>query len=163
HWWAAHGAIGVNFHNTQWVVNDVITPDASGQLTINPKGYGFKAFELGSHGRAQPVTLVNFDKLNLTAYAVGERGRIVGTIINKEYGPDAREANVTAVAPGNPQRAEVIYLTAPGADVTTKNGVTLGGAAITNNGPWLGKWTALQANADRRWVVKVSSASAAIV
>src|SRR5258707_4506560 len=43
HWWAAHGARGVDFHNTQWVANDVITPGPSGQLTINPKGYGFKA------------------------------------------------------------------------------------------------------------------------
>ena len=27
HWWAAHGAAGVNFHNKQWLFTDTIVPD----------------------------------------------------------------------------------------------------------------------------------------
>ena len=46
HWWAAHDARGVDFHNTQWVVSDVITPDTNGGFKMNPKGYGLKAFDL---------------------------------------------------------------------------------------------------------------------
>ena len=57
HWWAAHRAQGVDFHNTQWVVNDVITPGPNGEMTINPKGYGLKTFDLGeawSRGSTRP-------------------------------------------------------------------------------------------------------------
>ncbi|HEY3914322.1 MAG TPA: hypothetical protein VGN61_07535, partial [Verrucomicrobiae bacterium] len=67
HWWAAHGAGGVDFHNTQWVVNDVVTHDSTGQLTITPKGFGIEAFNLGGHGTVQPVLISNLENLNLTA------------------------------------------------------------------------------------------------
>jgi hypothetical protein len=161
HWWAAHGAAGVNFHNTQWVVNDIITPDATGQLTINPKGYGLKAFELGSHGHSEPATLANPDKLNLTAYSVADQKQRFVTLINKEHGPTAREATVTIVTPDKPTRSEVISLIAPDADVAAKIGVSLGGATISNNSPWQRKWTPLPAESP--CVVKVAPASAVIV
>ena len=55
HWWAAHGAAGVNFHNKQWLDTDTIVPDpaAPGRFAATPKGYGITAFSLGSAGRAQ--------------------------------------------------------------------------------------------------------------
>ena len=56
HWWAAHGAAGVNFHNKQWLDTDTIVPDpaAPGRaIAITPKGYGITAFTLGSAGQVQ--------------------------------------------------------------------------------------------------------------
>ncbi len=163
HWWAAHGTRGVDFHNTQWVVNDVITPDANGRLTINPKGYGLKAFDLSSHGSIEPVTLSNPDGVNLTAYAVRGEGEHLVTLINREHGPGAREAKVTLALPEPAGRAEVIYLTAASGDAAAKNGVTLGGATINADGPWLGKWSPLKANQPGQYMLKVPATSAAIV
>ena len=163
HWWAAHGARGVDFHNTQWVANDVITLDSNRRVMANPKGYGLKAFELGGYGTIEPVTLSNPDELNLTAYAVRGAGEHFVTLINKEHGSGAREANVSLVVPGSAGRATVIFLTAPEGNAAAKTGVTLGGASITADGPWLGKWQPLAAGHAGQYVVKVPAASAAIV
>src|ERR1035437_4437551 len=163
HWWAAHGARGVDFHNTQWVANDVITLDSNRRVMANPKGYGLKAFELGGYGTIEPVTLSNPDELNLTAYAVRGAGEHFVTLINKEHGSGAHEANVSLVVPGSAGRATVIFLTAPEGNAAAKTGVTLGGASITADGPWLGKWQPLAAGHAGQYVVKVPAASAAIV
>jgi hypothetical protein len=163
HWWAAHGASGVDFHNTQWVVNDVIIPDAKGQWTINPKGYGLKAFELGSHGSNQPVAISNLDGLNLTAYAVRGGGSFFVTIINKEHGAAAHSAEATILCHGAGNRSEAIFLTSPNGDVAAKTGVTLGGASIGNDGPWLGTWTTLVSEKTGQCSLLVPPATAAIV
>lgn len=163
HWWAAHDARGVDFHNTQWVVNDVITVDSDRRLRVNPKGYGIKAFDLGGHGSIEPLTISNPDGLNLTAYAVRGSGEHFVTLINKEHGPGAREANVTVAAPGSREPAAVIFLTAPNEGAAAKTGVTLGGASIQADSPWLGKWSPLEAGQPGRGAVKVPALSAAIL
>jgi len=163
HWWAAHDASGVDFHNTQWVASDVITTNSDGGLRINPKGYGIKAFDLGSHGSPVAVEISNPTKMNLMAYAVRGAGNLFVTIINKDHGPGARAADVTIVSQGIGARCDVIFLTAPGGDVTAKTGVTLGGASISSDGPWLGKWTALVSDKTGHCAVKVTAASAAVV
>jgi hypothetical protein len=163
HWWAAHEARGVDFHNTQWCASDVIAPDADGQLRINPKGYGIKAFDLGSHGSVAPVVISNPAGVNLTAYAVRGDGSFFVTIINKEYGAGSHGADVVIVSDEITHGVEAMFLTVPGGDVTSKTGVTLGGASISNDGPWLGKWTPLMSNKAGQCVVKMAAASAAIV
>ena len=73
HWWAAHQAGGVNFHNKQWLYTDTIVPGPAGPgdgYAVTPKGYGIKAFTLGSAGRVRPVAIENADGVNLTAYGV---------------------------------------------------------------------------------------------
>jgi hypothetical protein len=163
HWWAAHDAKGVDFHNTQWVVSDIITPDATGRLTIYPKSYGLKAFDLGGHGNIIPMAIANPQRVNLTAYAVRGAGNLFVTIINKDHGVGANAANVKIVADGILQRFETIFLTSPDGDVTAKSGVTLGGASISSDGPWLGKWTPLEPDKSGHCVVKVPATSAVIV
>jgi hypothetical protein len=163
HWWAAHDARGVDFHNTQWVVSDVITPDEQGRLKINPKGYGLKAFDISSHGSMMPVAISNPAGVNLTAYAVRGAGNIFVTIINKDHGAGARAANVTIVANGISQRAETMFLISHEGGAAAKTGVSLGGATIGSDGPWLGKWTPLAPDQAGQCVVKVAAASAAIV
>jgi hypothetical protein len=164
HWWAAHGASGVNFHNKRWIPTDTVIPGSSGQLLTYPKGYGIKAFDLGSHGYVEPLTMSNASGLNLTAYAVGDGLELYVTIINKEHGAGARGAAVTIVPNGLfSGSAAAIFLTAPNGNVGATNGVTLGGVAITNNALWLGQWTALSLVTNGQCTVTVSAASAAVV
>lgn len=162
HWWAAHNARGVNFHNTQWVVNDVITPDSKGRLGINPKGYGLKAFGLGSHGSIERVSIANPQQINLTAYAVrGPRDHYL-TLINKEHGFAARKAVVSLAGAGSAAGASAILLAAPNGDVAAKTGVTLGGSEIRSDGPWTGTWRMLETT-NGQLQIQVSPASAVIV
>ncbi len=164
HWWAAHGAAGVNFQNSQWLYTDTFYPDASGNYQIYPKAYALKAFELGSTGCIEPVTVGNTQDLNLTAYAIGNAANLCVTIINKEHGAGARDAAVTIVASGFPLKsATAMFLTAPDGNVGATSGVTLGGATITNNAPWRGQWTALTASPSGPCKVRVPAASAAVV
>lgn len=163
HWWAAHGASGVNFQNTEWLRTDTFHPDSSGNYQIYPKAYGIKAFDLGCHGSVEPVAISNNNGLNLTAYAVGDATNLCVTIINKEHGPGARGAAVTIVAEGISKRAGAIFLTAPDGNVAATNGMTLGGVSITNNAAWLGEWTALSPVANGQCMLAVPAASAAIV
>jgi hypothetical protein len=164
HWWAAHGARGVNFQNTEWLRTDTFYPDASGNYQIHPKAYAIKAFDLGSHGFVEPVAVDNTNELNLTAYAIGDATGLCVTIINKEHGTTARDANVTIIPKGIvPASAAAMSLTAPNGDVTATNGVTLGGATIANNVPWEGKWTPLQSGDAGQYSVKVPAASAVLV
>jgi hypothetical protein len=162
HWQAAHRAVGVNFHNKRWIHTDTIYPDRQGIFQIAPKAYGLKAFELGGRGSVEAVKIANPNRINVTAYAVRGDGYLFVTIINKTHGLGAREAEVAILGDGVTPHAEVIFLTAPNGDVTARAGVTLGGASVPNDGPWLGKWTALPPDTTGQCVVKVAAASAAI-
>jgi hypothetical protein len=164
HWWAAHGASGVNFHNKRWIPTDTIIPGPSGQLLTYPKGYGLKAFDLGSHGYVEPLTMSNARGLNLTAYTVGGGSDLYVTIINKEHGAGARDAAVTLVPTGiSSGSTAAVFLTAPNGNAGATDGVTLGGTTITNNALWPGQWTALNPVTNGQCTVIVSAASAAVV
>jgi hypothetical protein len=164
HWWAAHNARGVNFQNTEWLATDTFHPDTSGNYQINPKAYGMKAFDLGGHGRVEPVVVGNVDNLDLTAYAVGTATDVSVTIINKEHGPGARAAVVT-IKPESflPGTVKVMFLEAPADDVGATSGITLGGAPIMNNAPWRGQWKLLDPPAHASCVVTVPATSAVVV
>ena len=84
------------------------------------------------------------------------------TLINKEHGPAAREANVTVALPDKVKHAEAIYLVSPENDAAAKTGITLGGAPIDSKGPWHGAWKPLTLESGK-CIVKVAPASAAIV
>lgn len=163
HWWAAHGAQGVDFHNTQWVCNDVITHDSDGALQITPKGYGFKAFELGGYGTIVPLTLANPDALNLTAYAVRNDGGQFLTLINKEHGPTARAVRLSLPALALTAPAEVMFLSVANSDPAATSGITLGGDTIRNDAPWQGKWTSVPAPKSGHYQVNLPALSAAVI
>ena len=162
HWWAAHGVIGVDLHNTQWVVNDVIARDANGQLAINPKGYAFRAFQLGSSGHPESISLGKPDDLNLTAYAVRNGDLRFLTVINKEHGPKARAAKIS-LSDLRVNQARLIRLKNDNSDVSAKAGITLGGAPINSREPWQGKWSSLAIPKSGEISFDVSPASAAII
>lgn len=162
HWWAEHHVLGVDFHNTQWVPNDVITPDNyTGQLRPNPKGYGLKAFELGSHGSPERISIGNGSRVNLTVYSVREGDRHFVTVINKEHGAHAREVKVL-INGIHASDAEVMFLKSD-SGVAAKNGITLGGKTISNNVAWNGKWSRAKINNQDQCLIKVPAGSAAIL
>ena len=167
HWWAAHGAAGVNFHNKQWLRTATVVPDPAapgGGYATTPKGYGIKAFAIGSAGRVKPVAVRNPDGINLTAYCVGGAGADFVTIINKTHGAGAADAAVTIAPPGRGvPRAEVMTLAGPQPGEVTGARATLGGAAITGGAPWHGTWTALSADPAAGVGLTVRAATAAVV
>jgi hypothetical protein len=111
---------------------------------INPKGYGIKAFTLGSAGQVKPVQIKNANGINLTAYCVGGAGGDYVTIINKAHGAGAADAAVTITPPG-PGVPAVEVMTLAGGQPGDARGttVTLGGATITADAAWNGKWSTL--------------------
>ena len=167
HWWAAHGAAGVNFHNKQWLYTDTIIPDPAGPghgYVINPKGYGIKAFTLGSAGQVKPTQIQNPNGVNLTAYCVGAPGEDYVTIINKAHGANAPDATVTIVVPAQgAQNAQVMTLAGAQRGDAQGTKVTLGGATITGNAPWNGTWETVPAGPHPGIRLTVQATTAAIV
>jgi hypothetical protein len=166
HWWAAHAAAGVNFHNKQWLYTDTIVPDpatAGVGYTVTPKGYGIKAFTLGSAGRVKPAQIGNPDGINLTAYCVGGADQDYVTIINKTQGAEAADAAVT-ILPAVPRWRGAEMMTLAGGEPGDATGAsaTLGGAAITGDTPWGGTWSALPADPDAAISLTVRATTAAI-
>jgi len=173
YWWANHGAAGINFHTGGYVDSArptepqryVVFWNSVEGFAVRPLGYGIKAFDLGCHGQLIPVHFTsNTDQINLTVYGVrSNNGSLYITLINKETAR-SRDANVT-IAPGNPYtRRQVMFLTAPGSDITATAGVTLGGASIQDNGSWPGKWTSLSTPFNKgQFSVKVPVSSAAVI
>ena len=192
HWWAAHGAAGVNFHNKQWLYTDTIVPAPAGPAAgcaVSPKAYGIKAFALGSAGHSKPVQIGNPDGINVTAYCAGPRvhstagdstagdstasDRSAGdgtawedfvTVVNKTYGEHAADAAVTISMPGaGPHHAEVITLDSGDPGDVTSATATLGGAAITGGAPWAGTWRPLATGARPGITLTVPAATAAVI
>ena len=162
HWWAEHGAAGINIHNKQWVGNGPIYLDKNMSFQIYPVGYGIAAFNTGGHGRIDSLSITNQDSLNLTAYAVADTNALFVTIINKEHGAVKRYANINIKSDGYLDSAKVMYLNVPDGNAADTAGVLLGGAAITNTG-WSGKWTDIDSVNSKGYFLKVPASSAAIV
>lgn len=165
HWWASHNCSGVNFHTFLGKYNATIYYDANGNYQFYPIGYGIKGFDVGGHGAVNSLAITNANNLNLTAYAVIDtNNNLFVTIINKEFGTNARDASVT-IAPEGFLNGNVMamFLTAPGNNPFATNGITIGGATITNNAPWAGQWTTLSPLTNGQCTITVPAASAAII
>ncbi|MDR1153160.1 MAG: glycosyl hydrolase family 79 C-terminal domain-containing protein [Bacteroidales bacterium] len=164
HWQAFRGLAGINFHNNQWLKTCTINMNVSGEYFANPKAHAIRAFDMVAGGWTMPVDISNPDRANLTAYAVKGDDCLYVTIINKEYGQQARRADVTILVKGPAKgKAGAMYLTAPGNNAGAVTGITLGGDSITSHRPWKGKWTGVKKKSDGRYQVKVAGGSAVVV
>jgi hypothetical protein len=153
HWWASHGAEGINFHTGNHVVDDEtqvpggydISYSTPSGLKVHPMGYALKAFSFCREGRYVPFSLGLGDKPhNITYYAVElEHKTTILTIINKESAKDAAETSITIAAPPSYVLYSEIELRFPNDDIANVTGATLGGAAIAGNGSWNGTWNKL--------------------
>lgn len=174
HWWAAHGAVGLNFHGGDKVAaGSTLQPSkytayftSTNGYVIRPLGYAIKAFDLGGRGQVVPAQIVVGATENLSTYgAMAEDKTLFVTLINKEHGDGARGATVAIAAPDDYQTGGFMLLTAPDKDIAVKSGLTLGGAEIKSDASWAGEWTAISRPPGKGGVfaVKLPSASAAVV
>jgi hypothetical protein len=137
---------------------------AAGGYAITPKGYGIKAFTLGSAGQIKPVAIGNAGGINVTAYCIGGAGEDYVTIINKTQGAEATDAAVTIIPPGPGLRgAEIMTLASGEPGDATGAGATLGGATITGDAPWAGKWSVLPTDPRAAISLTIRATTAAIV
>lgn len=150
YWWAAHGADGVNFHTGDTVAVKggdgiciyAVFRTAGRGYDVHPLGYAMKAFALARGGRLLPV-LGNHNP-DVSAYAVaGRDGDLYYTLIYKARSQNAQPLQIMldpgpAFAPAN-----TMLLTSPGASLASTHGITLGGAAIGEDGQWHGHWSML--------------------
>jgi hypothetical protein len=155
----------VNFHNKQWLFTDTIVPGpGDGGYAITPKGYGIKAFTLGSAGRIKPTRIDNPNGINLTAYCIGRAGEDYLTIINKTHGAQAADATVAIAPPAlRPRNAQVMALASTEPGCATGTSATLGDAGITGDTAWNGTWDALPADPRAGISLTVPATTAAIV
>ena len=156
YWYAAHGGVGINFHNGDQVAagQNMTAPCHYASFTTtddgyiaHPLAYGIKMFTLGSKGQLVGSTVTpdpSAADLNLACYAVlGDDKALYVTIINKEHGDNGREADVTIKSNGNFSAGQTIALTSPNNDVSALDGLTIGGASIQHDGTLQEKWTPL--------------------
>jgi hypothetical protein len=139
-------------------------PAGGGGYAINPKGYGIKAFTLGSAGQVKPVQIHNPGGINVTAYCIGGAGGDYVTVINKAHGAGAADAAVTVVPPG-PGVQGVQVMTLAGGQPGDARGTTatLGGATITGDTPWNGTWSALPTDPRAGIRLTIRATTAAII
>jgi len=166
YWWAAHNSSGLNFHTGgpgSGMHYSVFVARADG-CDPHPLGYAMKAFDLGCHGRLTPVTVTPSGK-NLRVWAVrGADGALCVTLVNKEHAAGAGALEVTLHAGEAGRGGQAIFLTATSQGVEATTGLTLGGAAIENDGSWKGAWTALAApSAGGHFVIALPSPSVVVV
>jgi hypothetical protein len=172
HWWAAHGAAGLNIHTGDRVSMNgelqapryAVFSSGPDGFQIRPLAYALKAFALGSDGAEVPVAVDNPAGINLTAYAVRLRnGGLAVTVINREHGPGARKAALAVAAGAGWGRARVVRLEAPGGDVKATSGIVLGSGPIDREGRWTGSWEPLALQPGQALAVEVPAASAAVI
>ena len=176
-WWAEHGMIGINFHTGDKVAaRDESKPcryatfwTGPDGYNVHPIGYAEKMFSLGSRGRILPLRIAPepSSSLNFAAYAVlGDDKKFYVTLINKSHDATATNLSVAIGAPeiSGWRQCKIIRLTAPDGDVARKTGVTLGGAEITDDAKWHGKWQTIPDSKDRQSIqIELPAASAATV
>jgi hypothetical protein len=132
YWWAGHGAEGVNFHTGGYApgtpakgpMKYAVFWNSKEGFAARPLAYALKAFALSANRRLVPATVIsNPAAINLRAYAVLAADNTVSVVlINKEYGPEGRDAQLT-VGPGTGYAgAQMMFLSSPGGDVQAKSG-----------------------------------------
>ena len=170
-WWASRGAEGFNLHTGDKVAaGNVLTSCGYASFYSVPEGvhaqplaYGIKAFDLGARGRLVPVDVSSPVPVKLSVYASLDGRMLRVTLINRDHGPQASPLAVTLAAGDLSGPAESLALTAPSGDVAAKEGITLGGSAITADGGWKGTWTPVKTEGKERLQILVPPATAVIV
>ena len=176
-WWLMHGMNGINFHTGDKVAaRDMNKPcryasfwTVTNGYNVHPISYAEKMFSLGGHGRLLPVKISSeTTNLNLTAYAaLGDDKTVYVTLVNRSHGTTATNIEVTlGQRAAEYMTAEAIQLAIPDGDVSAKTGMTLGGAAITDDAKWAGVWQPLTVPSKVSWTlftVDLPAASAAVV
>ncbi len=172
YFWLTHNAQGVNFHTGNKVAaGEIQTPcwyatfwDENGTLDVRPIAYAIKAFDLAARGKLLTVHLSTTQD-QLKAYATLSQDKTTYfTLINKNYGSNTHDVELSLHIPRGYSRVETMALSASQGDIATTSGVTLGGGLLQSDGTWNGKWT-VKAQLSRGGFVDLSipSASAMLI
>jgi hypothetical protein len=159
---ASYGCSGVNMEtgvNHLGVISKYtpISDDLRGHYGAAPEYYGLLAFAQAAKGE-QIAVGCDAGGINLTAYATRVRlGAITLTVINKDLARDAA-VDVTGFAA---KQAQAMRLTVPSLDA--RNGVTLGGAAVSGDGSWKNAKTDAVKIAGGKAALDVPAGSAALI
>ena len=135
---AWHGADGVNMETGINQLDFIssyspIGDDRRGHYRAAPEFYGMLAFAEGCRGERIAVSY-DAGTVNLTAYATVDADGTSTVIVNKDEGTDA---NIRIAVKSKAGSARVLRLAAPSLD--SRTGVTLGGAAVEQDGQWHGR------------------------
>ena len=172
YWWASHQASGINFHTGNFSVSanrrgfrySAFVPSANGYTSL-PLAYGMLTFSLGGQGRLVNVKVERPTAgtvPDLRVYAVrDEQGDIRVTLINRSRGREAGDAHISMNLPKAFNRVASIALAQADGDLAAQTEITVGGAAIEDDGEWKGKWTEL--HSANQLSLAVPAASAMVV
>jgi hypothetical protein len=149
HWWASHGADGLNFHTGDRTGGSVNLPcryaafvSAPDGYEVRPLSYGLKLFDLGGHGHSLPVSVSG--KSTITAYATRRGNEAFVTLINRRTEASDQQVGIKLDSPLAPGDAGSIFLRAKGDDLAAGSAdMSLGGSPIEADGQWKGGWTAV--------------------
>jgi len=167
YWWISHGAVGLNFHTGDRTGGAITLPARYAVFVTSPHGYqvrplayGLKLFDLGGHGTLVPAEVRASPHQNLAAYAtLGEDNSLAITLINKTHGPAAAptEVQIRLDAPLADAQVRAIELRSANNDIAADaSTVTLGGAAIQEDGTWNGAWSEMPKSAISRDAITVT-------
>jgi hypothetical protein len=153
HWWAAHGAMGLNFHTGDVTGAEPSLPcryaafvSSNDGYDARPLSYGIKMFYLGGYGKQIPLTVSSPKGLNIAAYAnLADAHTLFVTVINKTHGVGIKDTDMVlnVASPSVVSSAEAIFLRSTTSDLTAESGITLGNGTLKKDGSWNGKWTPL--------------------
>ena len=131
--------------------------DDHGAYSAKPEYYGMLAFAPSSRGEK---VAVNCDAagLNLTSYAVDGDSGLTVTIVNKDESRDAEVAITGTQGPGDCRALRLV-----GPSLQSRNGITLGGAAVDSKGDWKPRVFETVANKGGQCEIGVPAGSAVIL
>jgi hypothetical protein len=173
-WWASHDAEGINFHTGNHRVTDEnevpggydISYSTPTGLKVHPIAYALKTFSFSNEGHSIPVSIKQQadEPLDVTAYGVLSSDKtLVLTLINKESGTDAHDANITIDAGDAYVHGQSLLLKSPENDISLVSGTTLGEATIAGDGTWNGQWSTVSATGSGRFTIQLPQATAVVV
>ena len=173
HWWAAHRMAGVNFHNNPWLPTDTIVPDPNPCTSAGCANYRVRPRPMASKPFLSAATAMlsrspsAIRRKSISRPMLSEpRAISIVTIINRTHSTthDADAAAVIIQAAGfEGARVDSMVLTDGEPGNAALATVTLGGATISNDAAWPGKWTPLGLVHNGKFELTVESTTAVIL
>jgi len=169
HWWASHGAAGLNFHTGDTTGGDIVLPcryavfvSDKDKYEPKPLAYGIKLFSIGGVGQSLPIEITSASNKNIVAYANKvNNDELFVTLINKEFKSSKNSEVCIKLNQSILPKIKMLSLNATNNDIAADfAGITLGDEHITNQGIWNGQWTVLPDNCIEKNKIFVSIAPA---
>jgi hypothetical protein len=128
---ANNKALGVNFHGGNVAFSPILIKK-NAPMVPQSLYYGMLFFHLASQGNILPVKVSNNANPSVKAYAVlGANNKVYVTLLNKDPNNDA---TIHLNSKNKLSAASFIRLISP--SVSSKDSITLGGAAVDKYGKW---------------------------